>query len=554
MQVEASLHSIEERSGSDTAQKRNQRLLANPTLWLLVAFSVIYFADMLLRASEKYWWYDELFTIYACRLPNFGALWNALSHGFDFNPPLFHILTNASQAVFGEGLISSRLPQILAFWVLCLSLFRFVSRRSGTVAGLIAMIFPLLTTASFYAYEARPHGIILGFAGLALVCWQMAIEQPNRRRWLVGFSGSLLLAFLLHCYALLIVAPFAVAELFRTVQSRRINWPRFVALTTPTVIAAATYIPLLLAYKSLAQGTDFEQGGQAGWGHVAYFYVFLLAPCILVMIFALALLVVNGAKFMGSLAPALARGGDQVAAVELVLALSFLALPAFGVVYAKIAHGPVIGRYFLPTVVGVSMVLGALFAKQRTALWVRVTLALVMVLTIGEPFGRLVWHRYHGWGENLTEPISGRPMNTTPGHPLDRYSMFLSEANRSPLPIGVLTQWDFVYLVHYAPQLVPRLYFVTSSESSFYYRAFRELRPWFPVKYNTQLTFREFGRSAPHSLVYGLYRDDELKALSTIVQAGRTITSFKLTDGHFLAEVEPKSIARLDNSDNNRAR
>src|SRR3954471_3014236 len=58
MEVEAGLQSIAERSAGNTAQRTKQRLLAKPTLLLLIGFSVIYFADMLLRASEKYWWYD----------------------------------------------------------------------------------------------------------------------------------------------------------------------------------------------------------------------------------------------------------------------------------------------------------------------------------------------------------------------------------------------------------------------------------------------------------------------------------------------------------------
>lgn len=545
----AAQQSVQDRAERNTAERVRPR--AKVTLLLLIGFSLVYFADVLLRASEKYWWYDEIFTIYACRLPNFGALWNALVHGFDFNPPLFYILTSASQSIFGEGLISSRLPQILAFWILCLSLFHFVHCRSGALAGLIAMTLPMLTTAYFYAYEARPHGIILGFAALALVCWQMSIDQPGRRVWLVGLSCSLLGAFLLHVYALLVLVPFALAELFSTVRCKRLNWPMVVALAAPTVIAVSTYIPLVLAYRSLAGGTDFEVGGRAGWGHVANFYVFLLAPCILVIVFGLALLVTNGARSLGSVAPRVRA--TEYGQPELIVALSFLALPAFGVVYAKLAHGPVFVRYFLPTLIGVGIVIGALFGKAKTALWVRATLAVIIVLTVGEQFGRLVWHRYHGWGETLIEPISGRPMNTTPGHPLDRYSLLVAEARNSTLPIGILTQWDFVYLVHYAPQLLPRLYFVTSTKDSFFFRAFRDLRPWFPVKYNPQLTIQDFSRLAPKLLVYGLYRDDEMNALSTITESDRVVKSLKTSEGHFLAEVEAPPTARVNGANENRA-
>src|SRR4051812_36013399 len=402
----------------------------NAVVFLLIGFSVIYFADVWLRASEKYFWTDEITTIYLCRLPNFSSLWEALRRGMDFNPPLFYMLTNASQAIFGEGLVSTRLPQIIAFWILCLSLFQFVRRRSGTTAGFIAMLLPMFTTAFFYAYEARPHGMTLGFCGLALVCWQMSLERPDRRSWLVGFSACLCAAFLMHCYAFLVAAPFALTELFRTVKTRHLHWPMLIALITPIIIASATYIPLLLAYKSIAGGTSFEKEGTAGWALVLSFYPFLVAPCIPLIVLALALVVVNRTGHLDIVDPTREKRVEN-STLELVLGLSFLALPIMGVMFAKIIQGPLMVRYFLPSLIGFCIVVGTIFGRRKTAPWIAVTLAITMTLIIGEQFARLVWHRHKGWGENLIEPISGRPMNTTPGQPLDRYRLLVSEASNS---------------------------------------------------------------------------------------------------------------------------
>jgi hypothetical protein len=171
-----------------------------------------------------------------------------------------------------------------------------------------------------------------------------------------------------------------------------------------------------------------------------------------------------------------------------------------------------------------------------------------MALTIGEQLGRLAWHRYRGWGENLIEPISNRPMNTTPGHPLDRYDLLVSEAKKSHLPIAMLTSWDFIYLLNYGPGLVPRLYYINMSEKDFVYRCFRDFRSWCPVKYNPQLTYDEFSRRSPAFLIYGLYRDAEMDELSRITQAGRVIKWLKVSDGHFLAEVGTKMTAQLGES------
>ena len=149
---------------------RSRKLIA--IVFLLI--SALYFADTLLRASLKTFWYDELVTVYLCKLPSFGATWSAVLHGADLNPPLLYLLTRWSQHLFGEGLIATRLPEILGFWVFGLCLFWFAKRRLGLLRGAIAGFFPVFTLAHYYAYEARPHGIVLGFFGLMLLCWQGA--------------------------------------------------------------------------------------------------------------------------------------------------------------------------------------------------------------------------------------------------------------------------------------------------------------------------------------------------------------------------------------------
>src|SRR5579875_1143490 len=209
-------------------QPRNAALTWLPPL----LFSVLYFVDVIVRATEKYFWSDELVTLDICRLP-LHSLWPALSHGLDFNPLLFYLISKTSRVVFGESLVGFRVPEMIGFWIVCLCLYRFVNRRAGWLAGSIAMVMPVVTGVFFYAYEARPHALVLACGALALVCWQMTLEQPRSRLWLAGFSTSLFLAGLLHTYAVLLVLPFAIFELVRTVQLRRINWVMWTAIVLP---------------------------------------------------------------------------------------------------------------------------------------------------------------------------------------------------------------------------------------------------------------------------------------------------------------------------------
>ena len=109
-----------------------------------------------------------------------------------------------------------RLPEIIGFWIFCLCLFEFVSKRAGTLAGSASMLLPMLTGAYFYAYDARPHGIVL--ASLRISTRLLAKGSRHLAtlpKWLAGFAASLLLAFMLHCYALILVVPFALIEMFQ---------------------------------------------------------------------------------------------------------------------------------------------------------------------------------------------------------------------------------------------------------------------------------------------------------------------------------------------------
>ena len=136
------------------------------TIVNIAVVSAVYFADIFLKASRKCFWSDELFTVYLCRLPTFKDTWTAVTHGVDFNPPLFYLLIRFAQRLFGEGLIATRLPAIVGVWLFCICLFLFVARRAGVTSGFIAGAFPFFTLAQYYAYEARAHGIVLGWCGL----------------------------------------------------------------------------------------------------------------------------------------------------------------------------------------------------------------------------------------------------------------------------------------------------------------------------------------------------------------------------------------------------
>src|SRR5262249_18522328 len=151
-----------------------------------------------------------------------------------------------------------------------LCLFRFVSRRSTIVYGIAAMLFPLSTGAYYYAFEARPYGLVLGLAGLAMICWQSLAEGEGRALPLAGLALSLAAAVSCHYYAVLVLIPFVCGEAARTLSRRRLDLPVWAAM-------AASLVPLLIFFPLIARARSYSKvfWSQPSWGDIPGFYYFL---------------------------------------------------------------------------------------------------------------------------------------------------------------------------------------------------------------------------------------------------------------------------------------
>jgi hypothetical protein len=498
---------------------------------VVALFSCFYFADVILRAREKYLWYDELITWYLCRLPTFHDTWVGVLRGFDFNPPLFYLITRWSERAFGDGNIGMRVPEMIGFWALSVCLFIFVRRRAGILAGYIAMLFPMLTGAFYYAYEARPHGIVLGFCGLALVCWQMASEHTSRRPlWLAAFGLSIFGACMVHCYAVLLVVPFALAEAVRVVRLRRIEWSSWLSMAIPDAIAAMTYFPLLAAYRQKAKAVDFLPSKfPPSWSDATNFYVHLLDPCILILVAAFVLFALDQS---GRFSPATVSGYERPALSsrlhDLAIAVGLLALPFIGVLLAMSVKGPFFERYFMSAAGGLAIIFGLAAAWRRRYGWVAITLALIMTLFVGKRFAGVVWHTHKGIGEYLQEPSSGLLLETTPGKPLASYALLELASNKSE-PIIIANELEFFRLVFYGGSLTPRLYRI----NEFHNPTFNSFRAYCHIDCNPDYTLDEFLKSHRRFYVFG---EGYTTLAPRLIRKGARIVSLILEKGHSLAE------------------
>ena len=163
-----------------------------------------------------------------------------------------------------------------------MSLFFLVAPRFGSTSGFIAMVLPLVTAAKYYAYEARPHGIVLGCAGLAALAWQRVHSSKRKLLWLAVLCLSLTVASLVHVYGITLCMPFALAELVLAFRRRRIDWAVVAVMGVPALAAAPFLIELIKTYRTVVVNSGAIYFAPR-FSSVARFYQFLLNPAISVI-------------------------------------------------------------------------------------------------------------------------------------------------------------------------------------------------------------------------------------------------------------------------------
>lgn len=472
---------------------------------LIGGFTVLYFVGVYVLATRRLLWNDELYTYYIARLPTMAEVWAALMAGGEQTPPFFYLVTRASLALFGVNSLALRLPEMLGFWVMGLCLFVFVARRTSNMYGLLAATFPLvMNDAYYYAYEARPYGLMLGFGALALLCWQLATTNRFRRLSIAGLALSLAAALSSHYYGILIIFPLALGEAVRTLRRRRLDvpvWAAFVLAVTPLL----WHLPLI----KQARASSGVFWAQPHWLGVVEFYYSLLAPAVFPLV---AMLVLAGAyaTFFRAGAPAedpAGRAPDPARnppAHEVVAAFGFALIPVICVILAMLVTGAFTDRYAISAVLGLSILVAFIAAKlfDRTAL-----LAAALVVCFVGWFG--------GIELRALRQISDNPLAAT-------VKLLQSEAD-GRLPIVASEPHTFIELAHYAPpEIAARLVYLADPAASLRRLGHDSvergmidlLKPWFRLNVED---YRSYVSSHPQFLVCGnlgflSWITDELKA------------------------------------------
>lgn len=505
-------HSVKDsENGLDRLASRLSETLERQKVAVISASSIAYFALTFFLAQRKLYWFDELFTVYLCRLPDMQSVWRTLLTGVDANPPLFYLLTRTSQHFLGDSPIATRLPEILGFWIFCLCLFRFTSLRLPFLSACVSMLFPIVTGAYWYAFEARPHGIVLGFCGLALISWQAAADRTARRGWwLLALGGSLTCALLTHSYGFLIFIPIAFGELSRTLIRKKLDWPVWATIAAPSlaVLASVPFVHRVLA----------EMGFAASLLKLVVLYGNFLLPAAGVIFGSLILTFLLHTKADG------VKNQPGLRGYEVVALWTFVAVPVFEYLAAKATGAPFFSRYGVSTVAGFAGLLGVVVARKPGVAMGTLLLLLWQIVLAFVSFAS---------GSVLYEPSSGYAISTRMNQFNERY-VAMDAAENGNLPIVLIDDLDFIPTAYYAPPSVASRFVYVRWGDDGVKEWYDRLRACCQTT-TPALELEQFLATHDTFLVYGRllanYR------LSKLIDKGATVIQKKEMGDHFLALV-----------------
>jgi hypothetical protein len=385
---------------------------------------------------------EELLEVSVATAPTINQIPSFLSAGIDYNPPLSHILTRFSLAVFGTSEWSVRLPAFVGMIGLLVFLFRFVKLWLTPSYGIFAMLIVMCSPVRSFGVLGRPYGLILGFSGLALLAYQRAIDRRPNHLALVTLLLCSAAVSACHYYGVLAMGGILLAELVRTTRLRRFDWRLVFCVVAPPFLVFGTLLKVIRGQGS--QLTHyFARGDLLSFSH-GYDSLDIdpMIGCVGL------LLVVLACSNSPNHIEAEIRHRPDPAAPEIYAGFGLLLLPILGALLTQFVTHAYVPRYFLPAVIGLAICLCFVTRLFSTVLPGTVIL-LNLALTVG--FCK------------ATMQDALRPAETIPA----KAALIASTS-----PILFDTPSAYMQIQHYYPELRTKLWVIADPPTQLKYRKY----------------------------------------------------------------------------------
>ena len=314
---------------------------------LLAAF---YLASTLYIASQRLFWFDELFTVQIARLPGWLDIWSALSHAVDSLPPFYYMVVRVFGQVFGNSEVAARLPSALAMVVGLLVTFDCARRLTDGLHGLIALSVLTCSFLPYYGYEARSYALYFMFASLAV--WFWICTPSGRKSSAVLFGAALFLGVTMHYYAVMVLVPFVVWEVLAWKPKHRVSL-KLMAGIAAVVLPAVLLSPLILSFSR-----KFSSGfwNRPSFSELRAIFPQLFPDALLLLALIMIWVVLAGRDDPGAAV-------DPMPEAESVGWL-FLCVPLVGFILAEVKTNAYFSRYFICVLPGVAVAFACLLSRH----------------------------------------------------------------------------------------------------------------------------------------------------------------------------------------------
>jgi 4-amino-4-deoxy-L-arabinose transferase-like glycosyltransferase len=401
-------------------------------------------------------WFDELFTTFIANQPTYSGVLACVKQVSDGQPVLYHWLVKASVGLLHSNPLGVRIPSMVGYALFCLSLYVFVSRLTSKLYGLVAMLFPCATGCWYYASEGRPYGLVLAGTGIAAVSWQSIATDRFRKLALAGLGLSLLFAFSMSYFGILLFVPFAIAESIRSLNRRKLDLSAWIAISAPVSILAF-YLPIMHQTQQRS-GIGVPASARPAWfGSLSEFAQTFVGP-VLVPVICLSCLYAAYVYFAPSRLSRPRYSGEpkHLLAYVAITVPIVCVLPFAGIAFGKFATHQFFPRYIVSTMFGISaiavLVLWLAFEYSRTA-------GLISLLLFGVVFGHRIVFDLKEAGDSRANPPETAIRRSIP-----------AQVQSDDLPIAVADGFHFFSFRYYGDSVLRRrIYYLSSEEFAYRY-------------------------------------------------------------------------------------
>jgi Dolichyl-phosphate-mannose-protein mannosyltransferase len=318
-------------------------------VWSFVAaglLAAIYLLIIIVIASHRRFWYDEVFTVTISRLP-FATIWKALAHAAETQPPTYFMLVRIFERLPIRPEVATRLPSALSLIVGMLLAFDCSRRLTDDLHGLLTFAVLTCSILPYYGYEARPYALYFMFASLGLWIWLHSRSRLSP----VWFGATIFLAVTVHYYAVFCLVPYTAWEIFNW-KGERAPSRKLIAGCLGVLCGALLFSKQLLAIREFSG----RFWGRAELSHLASifndFFPYGLFPLVAIMIWVALV----APREQGAPASAM-QPSEQ-------LGWFFGLIPMAGYIVALFVTKGFFNRYFISLLPGIAIAFSCLLWRQ----------------------------------------------------------------------------------------------------------------------------------------------------------------------------------------------